>query len=239
MDWSTASRDLIELIFSCPEKTRTIFVSRLHQYIHAIHPDVLIDSYLSKNNADDNQQIAFYISALLALEENDKISVFQRSFKDLSPAFPDEIHELERFVDVQSNSYLNYIENRKAGIDKLNRYLKRIDGAINNRRYALAIGLANRCLREYYRHFIQHTMNYDLTSIENINQMAMSIYRYITKYFTTHNIPYSATRLLFITIVTNAIFLAMYANPYMMDKALATYARDNVNYIVRFLLRYS
>jgi hypothetical protein len=211
----------------------------LHQYIHAIHPDVLIDSYLNQGEADEDRQIAFYTSALLALEENDRIVVFQKCFKDLSPAFPNEIHELEDFVEMQSNSYLIYIENRKARLDKLNRYLKRIDGAINNRKYALAIGLANRCLWEYYRHFMQHTMNYDLTSMENINQMAMSIYRYITKYFTTQNIPYSATRLLFITIVTNAIFLAMYANPYMIDKALATYARDNVNYIVRFLTRYS
>lgn len=237
MDWRFACEELVELILSCPFSKKNIFKARLHRYITEIHPDVLIDSYLNgeKGQADE---YTFYVSALLALEENHRMSVFQYCIKDLCTFFPDEINRIEKFVDQEQQKHYNYYHQRKERIDKLNRYLKRIDGAINNGRYALALGLANRCLREYYRHFLKNTMKYDLNKKYSMNQMAIYIYRYILKYLRTNNIPYSATRLLFITIATNALFLAMTSNAYV-DKAIATYARDNVNSIVRFLLRYS
>ncbi|MEM9886440.1 MAG: hypothetical protein AAF849_11165 [Bacteroidota bacterium] len=237
MNWTFACEKLAELIFSCPFTRQNIFKNRLHRYITETYPDVLIDSYLNGEKAQADEY-TFYVSALLALEEEHRIKVFQSCIKDLSTFFPDEVNRLEKFLDQEQYKHHNYYYQRKERIDKLNRYLKRIDGAINNGRYALAIGLANRCLREYYRHFLKHTMKYDLKKTYSMNQMAIYIYRYILKYLRTNNIPYSATRLLFITITTNALFLAVTSNAYV-DKALATYARDNVNSIVRFLLRYS
>ncbi len=240
MDWLTASRSLVEIISSCPFRKQNVFKLRLHKYIAEIHPDVLIDNYLEANS-DIEDQIAFYSSTLLALDLSNRLEVFQRCLKDLSPLFPTEISEIEQFIEkeqVGQQEVSSYFQERQERIDKLNRYLKRIDGAIYNRRYSLALGLANRCLREYYSHFLKHTAKYDLKYSTSMNQMAMYVYRYITKYFKANNIPYSATRLLFITITTNALFLAMSSNTYV-DRAVAMYARDNVNSIVRFLLRYS
>ncbi|MEN0047717.1 MAG: hypothetical protein AAF806_11715 [Bacteroidota bacterium] len=237
MDWSSTSRDLVDIIFSCPFKKHNIFRERLHQYITDIYPDALIDSYL-KQVSEEAGEITFYTSALLALQERHRIKVFRSCIKDLSTFYPDEMMELEKFVEEAEQKSLSYFKSRKERIDKLNRYLRRIDGAINNGRYSLALGLANRCLKEYYRHFLKNTMKNDLYNTASMNQMAIQIYRYILRYFRTNNIPYSATRLLFITIATNALFIAMTSNAYV-DKAVAMYARDNVNSIVRFLLRYS
>lgn len=240
MDWLKASRNLVEIISSCPFRKQNVFKIRLHRYIAETYPDVLIDSYLEAE-ADLDDQIAFYTSTLLALDLPQRLEVFQRCLKDLSPLFPEEISEIEQFIEKEQEerqASSDYLQERKERIDKLNRYLKRIDGAIYNRRYTLALGLANRCLREYYSHFLKYTAKYDLKYSTSMNQMAIYIYRYITKYFKANNIPYSATRLLFITIATNALFLAMTSNTYV-DRAVAMYARDNVNSIVRFLVRYS
>lgn len=237
MDWLTTCRTLVEIIANCPFRKQNIFKLRLHKYISDVHPDVLIDSYLA-SGANEEDQIIFYTSTLLALEETNRIEVFRLCIKDLSLLFPEEIGKIELFIEQQHHPVPSYFQERKERIDKLNRYLKRIDGAINNRKYSLALGLANRCLKEYYSHFLTNTAKHDLGYSTSMTQMAIYIYRYINKYFVTNNIPYSATRLLFITMVTNALFLAMTSNAYV-DRAVATYARDNVNAIVRFLLRYS
>lgn len=237
VNWTYACEELVEIVFSCPFNKHNVFKQRLHQYITELHPDVLIDSYLEHTESEADEK-TFYRSALLALDEGYRIRVFQSCIKDLSIVFPDEMLRLEKFVEAEGAKHQSYFQLRKERMDKLNRYLKRIDGLINNGRYNLALGLANRCLREYYSHFLKHTMNYDSSKTYSMNQMAIYIYRYILRYFRTNNIPYSATRLLFITIVTNALFIAMTSNAYV-DKAIATYARDNLNSIVRFLVRYS
>ncbi|MEM1328114.1 MAG: hypothetical protein AAGI23_19305 [Bacteroidota bacterium] len=237
MTWTQSCEDLVGIIFSCPFSKRNIFKDRLHRYISELHPDVLIDAYLDRTETEADE-MTFYRSALLALDDKERIQVLQFCIKDLSMVFPDEMLQLEQFVEVEAQNHHNYFHHRKERLDKLNRYLKRIDGLINSGRYTLALGLANRCLREYYSHFLRHTMKYNPTKTPNMNQMAIQIYRYILRYFRTNNIPYSATRLLFITIVTNALFIAVTSNAYV-DKALATYARDNLNSIVRFMIRYS
>lgn len=239
INWQQASEQLVDIIMSCPTRVQQIFSEKLHRYIASTHPDVLIDHFLEQRAEIFDYQ-AFYTSALLALELPHRIEVFQRCIRDLGSIFPVELEEIEQFVEEQSQQHQSYFTQRKERVDKLNRYLKRIDGAINNRRYSLALGLANRCLKEYYSHFLKHTVKYDFNAqTTSMNQMAFQIYRYIIKYFKANNIPYSATRLLFITIATNALFIAMSSTSYMVDKSVATYARDNVNSIVRFLLRYS
>ncbi|MEL6720640.1 MAG: hypothetical protein AAFP82_18190, partial [Bacteroidota bacterium] len=75
MDWSSACRDLVEIIFSCPFKKHNIFRNRLHQYITEIYSDALIDSYLNRVSEEDEE--TFYTSALLALQERHRIKVFR------------------------------------------------------------------------------------------------------------------------------------------------------------------
>lgn len=245
MDWSPACKLLAELILSCSEREAEIFEKRLHRYIHDLQPDVLITAYLESKLDDITEKEErrfksdFYTAALLALEEEERSTVFNKCLNDLRVLYPKQVAALEQWLHDSPEGLTEHKKSRRA--EKLNRYLKRIDGAIYARRYTLALKLANRCLKEYYQDFLNYKMPYESSSVENINQMSWSIYRYITKYFKKYNIPYPSSRLLFMTIVTNAIFMTMNnlmdENSYV-DKAFATYARDNVNSIVRFLLKY-
>ena len=127
--------------------------------------------------------------------------------------------------------------------EKLNKYLSRIDGAIAEGRYNLAVRLANRCLRQYYREFINtNNIPTEPMSVENVRLMALSIVRYLNSYFRKYEIPYSERRLVFISLASNIIFLASVnmseERSYPTDKALATYARDNVSSIIGYLMRY-
>lgn len=127
--------------------------------------------------------------------------------------------------------------------EKFNKYLSRIDGAIADGRYNLAVRLAHRCLRQYYREFIlMNNIPTEPMSAENLRLMALSIVKYLNSYFRKYEIPYSERRLVFISLASNIIFLASVnmneEKAYPTDKALATYARDNVSSIIGYLMRY-
>ncbi len=128
--------------------------------------------------------------------------------------------------------------------EKLNKYLSRIDGAIMAGKYNLAVKLAHRCLKHYYGSFI-NTYNVPLEKLqpENVRYMAITICRYLNNYFRKCGIPYSERRLMFISLVSNIIFIAtmnLYdsRDTYLADKAMAIYARENVGSIISYMMRY-
>ncbi|MCB0684402.1 MAG: hypothetical protein KDC32_26345 [Saprospiraceae bacterium] len=182
------------------------------------------------------------LNLLLDLPENERFEVLEQSAHDLEPHFTRPVHRLlEALEESREESEMPVIrlENR---VDKLNRYLKRIDGAILHGRYTLAMKLTNRLLKEYYRAFLVSVDNYDLKK-EDLNLMSISVCRYIVNYFKKNRIPYTERRILLITTVTNVLFTTMRhinrsAGKYPIDKAIAIYARNNVNRIVRFLSRW-
>jgi hypothetical protein len=127
--------------------------------------------------------------------------------------------------------------------EKLNKYISRIDGAIHAGRYNLALKLAHRCLRQYYKCFMTDNIPAELAQSDNVRVMAVSICRYLNTYFRKYNIPYSERRLIFISLVSNVIFisamnLAESQEDFLADKALATYARENVHDIISYMMRY-
>ncbi|RMF32737.1 MAG: hypothetical protein D6765_00005 [Bacteroidetes bacterium] len=128
--------------------------------------------------------------------------------------------------------------------EKLNKYLSRIDGAILQGRYYLALKLANRLLKQYYRTFISAKIPYERER-DNIRLMAISICRYLLRYFRKYRVPYSERALLSIALVTNVVFINMTStskdspeDQNVIDRATATYVRDNVSRIVRYLMKY-
>ncbi|MCC6725109.1 MAG: hypothetical protein IT258_11410 [Saprospiraceae bacterium] len=127
--------------------------------------------------------------------------------------------------------------------DKLNRHLSRIDGAIMAGRYNLALKLAHRSLKQYYStHISTHNISVDPISTDNIRVMAIYICRHLMAHFRKYEIPYNERRLMFITLVSNVIFLTTMSisseDDYLADKATATYARENVSSIISYLMRY-
>ncbi len=127
--------------------------------------------------------------------------------------------------------------------EKLNRHLSRIDGAIMAGRYNLALKLAHRSLKLYYGSYIStNNISMEQMSPDNIRIMAIYICRHLMAHFRKCEIPYNERRLMFITLVSNVIFLttmSIYSeDDYLADKATATYARENVNSIISYLMRY-
>lgn len=128
--------------------------------------------------------------------------------------------------------------------EKLNKYLSRIDGAILAGRYNLALKLAHRCLRQYYRNFITtNAIPTEQTQGDNVRVMAVYICKHLMSHFRKYEIPYSERRLMFISLVSNVIFLSAMnlssdTDDFFADKALATYARENVYAIISYLMRY-
>ncbi|MEZ4952045.1 MAG: hypothetical protein R2825_00555 [Saprospiraceae bacterium] len=127
--------------------------------------------------------------------------------------------------------------------ERLNKDLARIDGAIMAGRYNLAMKLAHRSLRQYYSSILKTNEIYaEQIKADNVRQMAVYISKYLLKYFRKYNIPYSERRVIFISLVSNFIFIATMnlteSDEHLTDKATATYARENVYNIISYLMRY-
>ncbi|MBI5916773.1 MAG: hypothetical protein HY842_15455 [Bacteroidetes bacterium] len=128
--------------------------------------------------------------------------------------------------------------------EKLNKALVRIDGAIVAGRYNLALKLAHRSLKQYYSSYISsNNIPTEQMQADNIRAMSIYICRHLMAHFRKYEIPYSERRLMFITLVSNVIFLSTMSlssdsDDYFADKVMATYARENVNSIISYLMRY-
>ncbi len=127
--------------------------------------------------------------------------------------------------------------------ERLNKDLARIDGAIMGGRYNLAMKLAHRSLRQYYSSFIHdNEITSEQMQAANVRQMAIYISKYLLRYFRKYEIPYSERRVIFISLVSNFIFIATMnltdSDETFTDKATATYARENVYNIISYLMRY-
>jgi hypothetical protein len=128
--------------------------------------------------------------------------------------------------------------------EKLNKYLSRIDGAIVAGRYNLALKLAHRLLKQYYHSCItSNNIPTEQMQADNVRVMAVYICKHLLSHFRKYEIPYSERRLMFISLVSNVIFISAMnltsdSDEVLTDKALATYARENVYHIISYLMRY-
>ena len=126
--------------------------------------------------------------------------------------------------------------------EKLNKYLSRIDGAITAGRYNLALKLTHRLLKQYYHSCItSNNIATEQVQADNVRIMAVYICKHLMSHFRKYEIPYSERRLMFISLVSNVIFistLSSESDEVLADKALATYARENVYHIISYLMRY-
>ena len=127
--------------------------------------------------------------------------------------------------------------------DKVAKYLSRIDGAIVQGRYSLALKLANRMLKHYYRSFINQKISAEQEA-DNIRLMAIVISRYLMRHYRKYQIPYSERRLMAMNLISSVIVIYMVNTPettediQVIDKATATYVRENVGSVVSYLGKY-
>lgn len=128
-------------------------------------------------------------------------------------------------------------------LEKFNKYMSRIDGAIMQGRYSLALKLVNRFLKLYYSSFINYKIPYASKS-DNLRFMSIQISRYLLRYFRKYKIPYSERRIFVMNLISSVVVLYMVnmneagEEVNVIDKATATYLRENMNQIFYFLNKY-
>lgn len=131
----------------------------------------------------------------------------------------------------------------KWNTEKVLKYLSRIDQAIIEGRYYLAMKLANRLLKHYFRSFINEKISAEQEK-DNIRLMSLIIARYLMRYFRKYKIPYSEQRLLVMQLISSVLVIYMVNTPetteemQVIDKGTAMYVRDNVGNVVSFLGKY-
>lgn len=242
LNWERACKLLLDLVEQQPngKKGAAYDYKKLSGLVRYVYPEAFQGASISQKELLEADR-ATWRSFLLSIPEEERFQVFEQFAEDLSHHKSQELHELTDLLDlaVQPPPV-----RREKNIEKLNRYLMRIDGAIYAGRYTLAFKLTNRCLMEYYRAFMRSHQILSMGKKEDINLMSISICRYIISYFRTYRIPYTERRILLITTVTNVLFTTMSnlqstgSSKFKVDKAIAIYARNNMNRIARFLSRY-
>lgn len=132
----------------------------------------------------------------------------------------------------------------KWNTEKVIKYLSRIDQSIVQGRYYLAMKLANRLLKHYYRSFISEKISAEQEA-DNIRLMSSIIIRYLLRHYRKYKIPYSEKRLMVMQLVSSVIVIYMMntsetpEDMQVIDKATATYIRENVGNVVTFLSKYA
>ena len=241
LDWIQEAEVLIKLL----EKGSAVQPGRfshrsflgLARYVYPECMEGMDLTALAEQFSADQEAFA---SFLLEIPEPDRARIFAQFARDIAPLFPVPaqhlLDELEHFEELPVSMV------KESNTEKLNRYLKRIDGAILVGRYTLAFNLTNRLLKEYYREFLQARAPLD-SAVEDMHLMSVSVCRHSVQYFRKHYIPYSERRIILIATVTNVLATTMgrlnrsSSGSFFIDKAIALYARNNVKRIVRFLSR--
>ncbi|MCB9285315.1 MAG: hypothetical protein H6563_14685 [Lewinellaceae bacterium] len=242
LDWLQETEVLIKLLNSGASVQPDRFSHRFFLgLVRFMCPEYLEGKDLramAREFAEDEEAFA---SFLLDIPEFDRARIFAQFARDVAPLFPVPaqhlLDELEHFDEEAPTVVI-----KESNTEKLNRYLKRIDGAILVGRYTLAFNLTNRLLKEYYRDFLQARAPLD-SAVEDLHLMSLSVCRHTVQYFRKHYIPYSERRIILIATVTNVLATTMgrlkrsSSGSFSIDKAIALYARNNVRRIVRFLSR--
>ena len=242
INWDKTVRDMLRLVDQAGAEevcayNRTKLLA-LTRYLAPHHFENGNWDFPTLSSPDQHKKL---IDCILALDKDDRVQLVQHVAFDLQASFPKEVSLL--LEKVEPETQLPAIR-REKNMEKLNRYLMRIDGAIHPGRYTLALHLTSRCLREYYRAFSTAHQLPSVGKKEEINLMSVSVCRYILKYFRKYRIPFTERRVMLMTTVTNVLFTTVSnlqsttGKKYAVDKAIALYARNNVQRIARYLSKY-
>ena len=125
---------------------------------------------------------------------------------------------------------------------RINKYLSRIEGAIVKGRHNLALKLAKRFLKHYYRAFIISKIPTEQEK-DNIRKMELSISRYLIQHYRNCSMPYPERRHLMMALTTDLVDVHnLYTHESeedsVIDSATATYIYENVKRVAGYLRKY-
>lgn len=249
LQWIAILRNVLYICAKADEAEHIDYSwNKLYGLIRYYAPEKQKDlSKIIQETSDNSILEEALLDILLDISENERIQIVNHIGEDLKQFFPEDCEELCTIDNFNSNMpTVRYQKNLK----KLNRYLSLADQAIIKGKYYLAYKLTYRCLKEYYKEFLnKHHIQLN-SNPEDINHTSISVYHYILKYLNKYGSSAPTKHFLYFSMVThnlkeeeseldkNKTKEDRKAYESKFDRLYAEYAKDNVQKIIKYISKY-
>lgn len=184
----------------------------------------------------------YYYDLIQELTDAQRTEVYNNFIGRLEPIVPDKIEGLREYLLEDAQGPVALIPADVWSADRLTAYLEEMDTTIIQQNYNQTLTLAYTCLEGFYKAFIRAKIPAQI-ALNELIPMAVEIRNYLRAQLTATGIPYPEQMITLISTITSAICNSRnhFSNAHFADESdkwLAELARDQVNSIVRLLLKF-
>lgn len=178
------------------KKESASFLKQIECDIIKIMPAAILEAKHNQKTQNNNKIL---IQALLYLNPSDRFFIMENWLNKFPENHPTVI-KIHKYFDLLEESMKNQASYTSTRIYK---YTLRIDDAIMNNKYSLAIKLTNRCLKEYYYLYLKQKNK--LYSYSFYKKDARLLYQHIIDYLNPYSSKEEQEELLSIAMFTNSL----------------------------------
>lgn len=184
----------------------------------------------------------YYYDLMQALNDIQRTEVYNNFIERLEAIVPDKIEALKELLVEGAVGPVALIPSEVWSSDRLTAYLEEMDASIIQQNYNQTLTLAYTCLEGFYKAFIRSKIPAQI-ALNELIPMAVEIRNYLRTHLNATGIPYPEQMITLISTITSAICNSRnhFSNAHFADESdkwLAELARDQVNSIVRLLLKF-
>ncbi|MCF8716436.1 hypothetical protein JM658_16535 [Joostella atrarenae] len=203
-------------------------------------------NYIEQRRAENKSTSRrdYYFDLIMEKPENERIQIVNSILDTIGHIEPERTASIRDLIEPVNQLQVPQAEipNNLWNADRLIDYLERMDTAINEGNYELALTLAYTCLEGFYKSFIREKIP-DQINLNELTPMAVQIRNYLRNELDANNIEYPEQVIILISTVTNAVANARnnFSDSHSGNRAekwVAIYIRDNVNSIVKMILNF-
>tara|TARA_R110000765_G_scaffold11328_1_gene35848 strand:- start:537 stop:1277 length:741 start_codon:yes stop_codon:yes gene_type:complete len=203
-------------------------------------------NYIEQRRAENKSTSRrdYYFDLIMEQPENDRVQIVNSILDTIGNLEPERTASIRNLIEPVNQLQVPQAEIPKNlwNADRLIDYLERMDTAINEGNYELALTLAYTCLEGFYKSFIREKIPAQI-NLNELTPMAVQIRNYLRNELDANNIEYPEQVIILISTVTNAVANARnnFSDSHSSNRAekwVAIYIRDNVNSIVKMILNF-
>ncbi len=203
-------------------------------------------NYIEQRRAENKSTSRrdYYFDLIMEQPENERIQIVNSILGTIGHLEPERTASIRDLIEPVNQLEVPQAEipNNLWNADRLINYLERMDTAINDGNYELALTLAYTCLEGFYKSFIREKIPAQI-DLNELTPMAVQIRNYLRNELDANNIEYPEQVIILISTVTNAVANARnnFSDSHSGNRAekwVAIYIRDNVNSIVKMILNF-
>lgn len=200
----------------------------------------LIDSRNQQGKGTSRKD--YYLDVISEHSEAERIGIYNAFIEKLEPIVPEAVHGLKVLLEIGVGGPVAVIPPEVWNSDRLTSYLEQMDASIVAQNYNHTLTLSYTCLEGFYKAFIRARIPAQV-ALNELIPMSVEIRNYIRHHLQNSGIPFPEQMVILIATMTNAVANsrnhfgdAHFADE--SDKWLAEFVRDNVNSLVRLLLKF-